>query len=97
MLCRGRTADRLVRNHSWARPRPPPPMWLERTPEHLSHAVGECDGGRPHAAVDPVLRKYEPTYKGGIATVGAHTGWAAADEMNQGLRACRRQSDPPHG
>jgi hypothetical protein len=32
------------------------------------------------------LKKYDAAYHGGVATFGAQTGWAAADEMIQGLK-----------
>ncbi len=32
------------------------------------------------------LKKYDPAYKGGIATFGAQTGWALADEFIEGLK-----------
>jgi ABC-type branched-subunit amino acid transport system substrate-binding protein len=31
------------------------------------------------------LKKYDPSYKGGLASFGAQTGWIIADEMIQGL------------
>ncbi len=35
---------------------------------------------------DAALKKYDPAYKGGVASFGAGSGWMVADEMIEGLK-----------